>query len=196
MLDSIHPTTHENLQLGEGVLLTGLDLDAVLLSGDAAAALAEAMQDENRLIGATKEGALFRCVPKMLDTTRGLRTPAAGEVLTGAWQVTLSGTLLEITPGNAAMLLNLPRVAEEERTVIAPEPPISPQGTENVCWVGSTGSGLLAIELISPVSTGGMALRSHPQGTGETPFTLLAQKRAPADAALPCRLLWLKGGAA
>ena len=49
MLDAIHPRTHEHLQLGEGVLLRGVDLDAALLSGRPAANLARAMEDSDLL---------------------------------------------------------------------------------------------------------------------------------------------------
>lgn len=193
MLDSIHFLTHENLQLGEGVLLRGVDLDAVLLSGHPGEKLAEAMQDTACLIGATKEGCVFRCVPEMIDATRGKRTPAAGETLAGRWEVSLSGTLLEITPANAAMLLNVPLYEDlREGAVIVPEPSPVPESVETVCWVGTTGSGLLAIELYKPVSVGGMRLRANRSGMGETPFTLLAHKRTPADTALPCRLMWMR----
>lgn len=194
MLDSIHSLTHENLQLGEGILLRGIDPDALLQADDPAAALAEAMQDTSCLIGAAKEGCIFRCVPEMLDVTRGCRTPAAGELLNGRWQATLSGTLLEITPGNTAMLLNAPApAAKDSRTLLAPECTPLPEAAPDVCWVGSTGSGMLAIVLHSPVSTAGLSLRVNRSGMGEMPFTLLAQQRTPADTALPCRLLWLKG---
>lgn len=193
MLDSIHSLTHENLQLGEGVLLRGVELDAVQASGYPGEALAEAMQDAACLIGATKEGCVFRCVPRMIDLTRGQRTPAAGETLVGRWEVSLSGTLLEVTPENTAMLLNLAQVSS---TVIAPVPSPAAASGETICWVGTTGSGLLAIELHGPVSTGGMVLRARRSGMGEMPFTLLAHQNSPADAALPCRLLWMKEASA
>lgn len=189
MLDPIHSLTHENLQLGEGVLLRGVDLDAVRLSGSPGAALAEQMQDAACLIGATKEGCVFRCVPKMIDMTRGQRTPAMGETLPGRWEVSLSGTLMEITPANAAMLLNMPQGAEP---VIEPEGAAVPECSASICWVGTTGSGLLAIELSNPVQTGGMVFRANRCGMGETPFMLMAQQQSPSDTSLPCRLLWMK----
>lgn len=193
MLDSMHSMTPEYLQLGEGALLRGVDLDSVLLAGNPGEKLAEAMQDRGCLIGATKAGCVFRCVPKVVDLTRGQRTPAAGEMLTGRWEVTLSGTLMEISPGNAAMLLNLPiRTDEPDRMVIRPEPSPVTEATERVCWVGSTGSGLLAIELYDPMSVGGMVFRPCRGGMGEMPFTLMGRKRVPQEGALPCRLLWMK----
>lgn len=197
MLEAIHPRMHESLVLGEGVLLRGVDLDAALLSGDAASALAAAMADEGCLIGATKAGCEFRCVPVMLDATRGQRTPALGETLAGRWEVTLSGTLLEITPANAAMLLNQPLYGSAgDQAVLRPDPTPDPAGCADVCWVGDTGGGLLAIELRCPVSIGGMVFRAVRGGLGEAAFTLMAHKRSPEETGLPCRLLWLKGAVA
>lgn len=187
MLDSINALTHEHLQLGEGVLLRGVDLDRIARSGSPGKALAETMQDTSCLIGATKEGCVFRCMPQMIDTTRGKRTPAAGEVISGRWEISLSGTLLEMTPANAALLLNLEADQEAELT-----PAPFTMGGGNICWIGTMGSGLLAIELRSVVSTGGVRFRTGYGGMGETPFTLMAMKDDPASKALPCRMLWLK----
>lgn len=191
MLGSIHSMTHEHLQLGEGVLLRGVDAEGAMQSGDPAAFLAEALQDAAYLIGATKEGCVFRCAPALLDLTRGQRTPARGETLQGRWEATLSGTLLEVTPANAAMLLNAAPPAEAAG-MLQPGQAAAPAHQDSVCWIGTTGSGLLAIWLDHPISTGGMTLRTSRSGMGEMPFTLRAQAADPAQEALPCRLLWLK----
>lgn len=193
MFDAVHPQTHRNLQLGEGVLLRGVDLDAALLSDDPAEALATMMEDASCLIGATATGSTFRCVPAMLDATHGRRTPAVGETLAGAWEVTLSGSLLEITPANAAMLLNVPLYANDDsRAIIVPEPSPIPEAGGDICWVGDSGGGLIAIELHCPISIGGMVFRATRNGLGEAAFTLMAQKRTPDSSGLPCRLIWLK----
>lgn len=197
MLDAIHAATHENLQLGEGVLLRGVDVDAALAADDPAAALAdaitEAMQNAACRIGATKAGCVFRCVPRMADMTGGQRTPAAGELLAVRWEATLSGTLLEITPANAAMLLSIPLfISSRPCTLLQPEAEPIPDAAGDLCWVGDMGGGLLAIALHSPASTGGMVFRASRSGLGEADFTLMAQMRSPRDQALPCRLIWLK----
>lgn len=193
MLDALHASTHKHLQLGEGVLLRGIDLDAALLSGDPVNTLIAAMEGTDCRIGATKAGCVFRCVPQMADVTGGCRTPAEGELLAGRWEATLSGTLMEITPANAAMLLNVPMYMDEGgRALVQPEPTPVPAPGSDVVWVGDTGSGLLAISLRRPISTGGMVFRSTRSGLGETAFTLMAQKANPADPGLPCRLIWLK----
>lgn len=197
MLDPIHAATHEHLQLGEGVLLRGVDADAALASGAPAAALADAisaaLQDASCRIGATKVGCVFRCVPHMGDLTGGQRTPAAGEILVVRWETTLSGTLLEISPENAAMLLNAPLPAGAGPcTLLRPGTAAIPDASGDLCWVGDTGGGMLAIVLHSPVSTGGMVFRASRNGLGEADFTLMAQMRTPHLGGLPCQLIWLK----
>ena len=193
MLSPLHPGSHNNLQLGEGVLMRCADLDALLTGDDPAAALAQAIEKASGLLGATKEGCVFRCVPVMIDATKGARTPADGETLQGRWEITLSGTLMEITPDNAALLLGSPLYTTAgRRTTLTPRPDAIPTAGEDVCWVGDTGSGLLAIQLFCPISIGGMVFRAHRNGLGEAAFTLMAQKRDPAEERLPCRMIWLR----
>lgn len=201
MLDPVHAATHEHLQLGEGVLLRGVDVEAALAADSPAAALAgaisAALQDPSCRIGATKSGCVFRCVPRTGDLTGGHRTPAEGELLALRWDVSLSGTLLEISPDNAAMLLSIPLfISSRPHTVLTPHPTPIPATTGDVCWVGDTGGSLLAIVLHSPVSTGGMVFRASRNGLGEMDFTLTGQRRSPHDSALPCQLIWLKEASA
>ncbi|MBR3763073.1 MAG: hypothetical protein IKK57_00805 [Clostridia bacterium] len=192
MLDPLHACTPGHLQLGEGVLLRGTNLDAALLAADPAAVLAELLEKEQHRLGVTRSGCIFRCVPRMVDATGGHRTPAEGETLVGRWEVTLSGTLMEISPANAALLLNIPEFAVTGgRTVMVPEPTPVPESSGDVCWVGDMGGGLLAIHLRRPISTGGLVFHATPDGLGEMPFTLMAQKRHPQESGVPCRLLWL-----
>ncbi len=178
----------QHLLLGEGVLLHGVDLDAAMLTADPCKVLAEAMEDPAKLLGATKEGCMFRCVPEMIDLTKGQRTPGVGETLTSRWEVSLAGTLMAVSPEHAALLLNLPQA---DGTAITPQPEAITCCEKNVCWVGASSSGLMAIELENPVNLCGMKLQSG-RGLSELPFLLAARKENPASAALPCRLLWLK----
>lgn len=185
LIDSLHAGTPEHLQLGEGVLLRDVDLDAILAAEDPAAALEAVMADPAVLIGATQEGCRFQCVPEMIDLTRGYRTPAAGELLRGRWLVSLTGVLLEMTPANAAMLLG----CAGGESALAPDGSPVPTGPERVCWVGSLGEGLAAIEMMKPVSTGGFRLQTVRRGAGAMPFALTAQ--GDGGKAAPCRVVWM-----
>lgn len=201
MLDPVHAATHEHLQLGEGVLLRGIDVEAALAADSTASALTDAisaaLQDTSCRIGATKAGCIFRCIPHMNDLTDGHRTPAEGELLALRWEATLSGTLLEISPDNAALLLNIPLfITSRPYTLLQPQAVPIPAASGDLCWVGDTGGGLLLIVLHSPVSSGGLVFRASRNGLGEMDFTLTGQMRSPQDSGLPCRLIWLKEASA
>ncbi len=184
---------HRYMALGEGVLLRGLNLDALIQAEDRETALSAAMQKSNALLGATKSGCIFRCETHLLDVTRGHRTPAVGELLQGPWEVSLTGTLLEISPENAAMLLHLPIFANNSYyTSLSAGNAAVPVPSTDICWVGAQGGGLLAISLTAPVSAGGLTLKACRNGLGEMPFALCAQHRDPAETGAPCRLVWLK----
>lgn len=175
MIDSIHPMTHENLLLGEGMLLRNADAGALITADDPEALLETLRQDASCPVGATKDGCVLRCRPRVVDLTRGRRTPAAGELLTAGWEITLTGTLLEATEANLSLLLRPP----EEKG-------------EGLIWVGSMGSGLMLIELGCPVSTQGMTLRTSRSDPGEISFTLTLLHDAPDAEGLPLHLHRLK----
>lgn len=165
MLISHHPASAECLQLGEGMLLCGFDLDKALSSRDPLDCMAEAVADDTKRIGTTCGGGIFRAVPREFDPESGShRLPFAGSIRLIDWRVTLSGTMLDVTPENLARL----------------------------CWIGTTSRGLLVIELRNPLCISGASLTSVPDGAGRLPFTFLAQNDRPGDVNLPARLYWWK----
>lgn len=189
MTDLIFCSRPEHLQLGEGVLLTGVRLDDLAGSTNPCLAAAELLARDELLLGATHNGCQLNCRPEILHTEeRGLRTPVDGCAIPARWIITLTGTLLEITPGNAARLLNQPAVL-----------PLSPsahtwQAAPSLCWIGNAGSGLLAFELHNVISTGGLTFRAGHDGCGSMPFTFLAQQDGYTSDTLPLRMFWLTGG--
>lgn len=99
MLISHHPASAECLQLGEGMLLCGFDLDKALSSRDPLDCMAEAVADDTKRIGTTCGGGIFRAVPREFDPESGShRLPFAGSIRLIDWRVTLSGTMLDVTP--------------------------------------------------------------------------------------------------
>ena len=71
MLISHHPASAECLQLGEGMLLCGFDLDKALSSRDPLDCMAEAVADDTKRIGTTCGGGIFRAVPREFDPESG-----------------------------------------------------------------------------------------------------------------------------
>ena len=81
MLISHHPASAECLQLGEGMLLCGFDLDKALSSRDPLDCMAEAVADDTKRIGTTCGGGIFRAVPREFDPESGShRLPFAGSI--------------------------------------------------------------------------------------------------------------------
>lgn len=192
MLDSRHACTAQHLQLGEGLLLADVDMDGLLSADDPAQAIADVLTQEVHLLGATREGCVFHAAPVLIHTeARGQRIPTAETLLIGPWQATLSGTLLEMTAANASRLLNVPLPAGKMLAI--PCAGAVSAAMNRLCWLGNTGEGLMAIELLSPVSTGGLRFRAGYRGAGESAFSFMAQQQRMTDADLPFRIHWLKG---
>ena len=169
MLISHHPASAECLQLGEGMLLCGFDLDTALSSRDPLDCMAEAVADDTKRIGTTCGGGIFRAVPREFDPESGShRLPFAGSIRLIDWRVTLSGTMLDVTPENLARLLPSDTEMTERVTTL------TPKQTRN------------------PLCISGASLTSVPDGAGKLPFTFLAQSDRPGDVNLPARLYWWK----
>lgn len=191
MLISHHPSSAESLQLGEGMLLADFDLDQALASDDPLDAMAEAVADDSKRIGTTCGGGIFRAVPREFDPESGAhRLPVAGSTRLVDWRVTLSGTMLDISPENMARLLpaDAPRIART--TILTPR--MAGKPLSRLCWIGTTSRGLLVIEVRNPLCVSGCTLTAAPNNAGKMTFTFLAQSDRPNDTALPVRLYWWK----
>ena len=77
MLISHHPASAECLQLGEGMLLCGFDLDKALSSRDPLDCMAEAVADDTKRIGTTCGGGIFRACSTRRAVRAGCRLPGA-----------------------------------------------------------------------------------------------------------------------
>lgn len=191
MLISHHPASAEALQLGEGILLADFDLDEALSSDDPLDCMAEAVADDRKRIGTTYGGGIFRAVPREFDPESGShRLPVAGRTRLIDWRVTLSGTMLDMTPENMARLL--PAEPPTTGCVTAMTPRMAQKPLSRLCWIGTTSRGLLVIELKNPLCVSGCSLTSAPDAAGKMTFTFLAQSDRPGDTCLPVRLYWWK----
>lgn len=192
MLISRHAASAQHLQLGEGLLLADANVGAILASSDRVSLLKTLLQDERHLIGATREGCIFQAVPVLVHTeARGQRTPAEGSVIPGKWKITLSGTMLEVTSRNLGRLLNREAENADQSTLFMPPDAAVSAPMKKLCWIGSCADGVMAIELMHPVSTGGLQLRTGYRGAGEMPFCFMATQ-ALTEPALPFRIHLLR----
>ena len=167
------------------------DLDKALSSRDPLDCMAEAVADDAKRIGTTCGGGIFRAVPREFDPESGShRLPFAGSIRLIDWRVTLSGTMLDVTPENLVRLLPSDTEMTERVTTLTPKQTRKP--LSRLCWIGTTSRGLLVIELRNPLCISGASLTSVPDGAGKLPFTFLAQSDRPGDVNLPARLYWWK----
>lgn len=177
MIGSVHAGSADHLQLGAGLFLKDFDFAAAQDAGQLAALVAAAVEDPAHVLGATTGNGAFSCVPvlRRLDAN-GLRTPCVGGVLCDGWQVTMSGTLLEVTPENLALLLAMGNVTRQGHvTTVTARMTLRPEDhLDSLCWVGDTARGLVLIELLGALNISGAVLSFRDQGEGSMPFTFQA----------------------
>lgn len=192
MIQSILAAPPAHMLLGEGLLLPNVDLDACLASADPRAALAEEAAS-GHLLGATREGCIFRCTRSWLHTeARGKRTPASFSLLPGPWQISILGELTGVTIRNIARLLHASSITTGSLTHLAHINPIPPACMDTLLWAGESADGLLLVELTAPFSDGGLQLQSRPEAPGSMAFSFTACHTGADQTFPPCRILFLQ----
>ena len=182
-----------SLQLGAGVFLTGLDLDSATSARQLRERIAAALEDDTRTLGLTTGGGWFRCVPALrCPGEEARRPPTVGDALLDGWVVTLSGTMVELTPERLGMLLPGAQATRTGRVTELRLPRELPEALPTLCWVGDTTSGLVAIELTGAMNAAGAAFHFVERGEGTLPFEFRAHQEAPGEAEVPCRVVFLE----
>ena len=191
MLSGVRADSFTHLQLGPGALLTGLDLDAAEDAAALRGQIAERLRSGEGVLGATRGGGSLAVKPRLrYAEADGLRQPTAAAAFLDGWTVTLSGTLLELTAENLALLLPGCRCRRTAgRTELQLGDALAPAHFTRLCWVGTTAQGLAAAELRQALSTGGLNLRFAARGEGTLPFTFTAH--GDVDGPSPLRLVLL-----
>ena len=140
-----------SLQLGAGVLLEDFDPEACAGAGAMRAAIRAAMTRPEQRLGATREGACLRVMPRLSEHREdGRRCAMVGDSGLSRVEVTLSGTLQEVTHRNLFRLSCFGRVARVRGGIRVDMPLAAPPVTlRNLCWAGDlSGGGLLVIQLV------------------------------------------------
>lgn len=194
MLTGLHEGSFGSMQLGAGLFLKGFDPDGADNASQLRQHLAAAVREGTGVIGVTRGGGVFRCVPKLRDIgADGQRGPTRGGVVLDGWTVTLSGTMLEITPDNFSMAL---AAASVERTGAKTTVRLRDRLSEEdyiprLCWVGDTARGLVLIELTDVLNVAGASFVFGDEREGALPFTMQAHRRsAGGQDVLPMRIIF------
>ena len=194
MLTTLTDRTVGSLQLGAGAFVLGLDVDGATSATELREQIAEALAQDDQTLGMTTGGGWFRCVPALRSPgEEHRRPPTVGETLVDGWVVTLSGTMVELTPEHIAAVLPGSRVNRTGRVAeMTLTGGLDPEDyLPRLCWVGDTSRGLVAIELTGALNVAGAAFHFVERGEGTVPFEFRAHQEHPAGE-VPCRVVFLE----
>lgn len=194
MTTGLNANTFENLQLGAGVFLMNMDLTGMDTAEKIRLKAAEAVAQNTMCLGATRGGGSFHCVPEWRQVEAdGLRTPCVGSTVLDGWNIKLTGTLLEATPGAFAALMGAVDVTTSgSMTTLRPRMTLTEEDhIPTLCWVGDTARGMVLIELTHALNMKGMVLNFTDKGEGTMPFEFAAHALpGDEDDHAPCRVIF------
>ena len=177
--------TFQNLQLNAGAFLINFDYGTY---GDATAlraALATALTDNTKVLGATRGGGQFVVTSTIREPdVDGKRYRFKGGAFVDSVDAQLSGTLVEIRPAAFARLLATgDSISDDGKTTIKMHTAIkNTDYIDKLVWVGDmSDGGLILIALKNALNNNGMSLTFSDKGEGTMPFEFHAYQSAVED---------------
>lgn len=196
MTTGLTPQTFENLQLNAGCFVAGVALSAIKAVSELKTALASAMNDPEKWLGATRGGGTFQCTPAIRNIEAdGKRAEFVGSSVNDGWTVKLTTTLLEATPENfKRALLSADIATSGSVTTIKPRVAITDEDyIQTLAWVGDTAYGLTVIELDNVLNLAGATFTFTDKGEGTIPVEFTAHQASLENQEYaPCRVYVLK----
>lgn len=149
--------TYKNLVLNGGVFMVDFDVSGYSTADALKAALATAITDGSKLLGATRGGGSFVITRDSRQVEAdGARSRFKGGTIIDAADAYISTTIIEITPehikdvlGNADIDDDVPGHVEVTIRTAIDDGDYLP----NVVWIGDTSEGYMAIELFNALNT-------------------------------------------
>lgn len=196
MTTGIHNGTFNNLQLNAGAFLRNFDHTALTDAAAVKAALAALIEsNDGQLLGMTQGGGTFQCTPTIRNIEGdGIRSPFVGGTVNDGWEVKLTTTLKEITPGNFKdALMSADVTTSGSKTTLTVRTAITEEDyIPRLCWVGDTSEGLVLIELDNALNVAGATLTFTDKGEGTIPVEFKAHHaNATNQEEAPCRVIFL-----
>lgn len=194
MITGLRPATFTKLQLNAGALLVDFSADSAKNAADLKTAVLAALKAGTGVIGATRGGGTFTCVPEMRQIEAdGMRYSFKGSTVNDRWIVKMTGTMIEITPENFQRALGAAELTPNGsvttlrvRTDIKDEDYIP-----KLSWVGDTSKGFVLIELDNALNTTGASFTFTDKGEGTLPFEFEAHQANLEDQEYaPCRIMF------
>lgn len=167
---ALRTETFENLQLNAGIVLVNFDYSTITDATALKTAIASAIEDESKILGATRGGGTFVVTREIREPDiDGRRYSFKGGRFVDSADARLSTTLIELTPGNIVKTLgNATASTSGKKTTITMHTAI--QDTDyltNIVWVGDLADGrMVAIKLLNAFNTADFSLTYTDKGEG------------------------------
>lgn len=199
MITGLRQKTYDNLQLNAGVLLYNFDYASCADADALETAILALLEANTNVFGATRGGGTFDCTPTYREIEAdGKRGAWKGSSLMDDLPVKLTGTLLEVTPGNVARLLASAdtTVSGKVTTVKARTSVKKTDYLTNIVWIGDTSQGFCLIAIKNPLNTAGLKLTFTDKGEGTMAFEFTGHAESLSDTDYaPFEILFFDGGA-
>lgn len=192
----IREETFRNLVFDAGILLKNFDYSSATDAESLAALVKTAKDSGAGLLGATKGGVNpqtnFEFWSPELD---GKRMAFKGEKRLSNADCMISGTLVEMTPGNVRDVLALADQSGEG-SVVTVQPRFSIKDgdyLDSVVWIGNLGSdGLYLVELKNALCTKGLSTQTTDKDVGTLPFEFHGHADSVSSTELPIKYVFFK----
>lgn len=183
MTTGLDSASFQNLQLNAGVFLKKFDYSSITTVEALKTAIAEAMENAENRLGATRGGGSFQAVPQTRNIEAdGKRYDFIGSTVYDYWDIHMTGTLLETTPGNVRdVLSSADAVTEGKVTKLTLRTHPEEKDYMDLVWIGDTSKGLMLIGLQNALNTAGMNFTFTDKGEGTLPFDFRAHQEKVND---------------
>lgn len=185
MVTPLRTETYENMQLNAGAFLYGFDYSTYTDATALRTALATALQDETKILGATRGGGTFVVTREMREPdVDGKRYSFKGGRFADSMDAYLGGTLVEIRPEIMAKIIAGGETTTSGNiTTIQAHTAIDGNDyIDELVWVGDrSDGGLILIALKNALNTNGLTLTFTDKGEGTMPFEFHAHQESVED---------------
>lgn len=177
--------TMQKLQLNAGAFLIGFDYSTYANATTLRTALATALADNTKVLGATRGGGNFTVTSEIREPDiDGKRYRFKGGAFVDSVDAQLSGTLVEINPSVFAKIMATGEATTSgQKTTIKMHTAIEATDyISSLVWVGDmSNGGVVLIALKNALNNNGMTLTFSDKGEGTVPFEFHAYQASVAD---------------
>ena len=199
MITPLNADTFGNLQLDAGVFLIGFDPSDYATADALKTALAGFIGDDAKCLGATRGGSSFNIKRQNREVEAdGKRYSFVGSTKTDSIDAYISTKLIEITAGNLKRGIGSADSAVSQKvTTITPRTNYKTADyIGELCWVGETANGVMAIYFKNALNTADFAYKINDKGEGELDVEFPAYQDSVSDYENPPFKLYLIAPAA